>query len=187
MKKAVFLFCLAVLFFSPKLIYAHGFGVHAAHLSSILALNDQYKTLIENPRYQPYFIYGSIFPDIQYATGFKSTLQNLYQKIRATTLKEATKGWIPDNAAAFDGLTYEINTDQIPDTYPFGIDTHSDKYALAFAEYLLQQCEAVDPPGPSPGSFLPIVREVYPSRLTGIQLMVTAIYVMYQLDLLKKE
>lgn len=152
MKKALFFLCLVFLFINSKIIYSHGFGVHAAHLSSILALNDQYKTLIENPRYQPYFIYGSIFPDIQYAVNYKNVLQNLYQKIRAVTLRDATNGWIPDNAYAFDGLTYEINTDQIPDSYPFGIDTHNDKYALAFAEYLLEQCAPIDPPGPNPGS-----------------------------------
>jgi len=126
MKKAVFLFCLIAFSFTPKLIIAHGFGVHAAHLSSILALNDDYRVIIENPRYQPYFIYGSIFPDIQYAVNYKTVLQNLYQKIRTVTLRDATNGWIPDNAYAFEGLTYEINTDQIPDAYPFAIGVIKD-------------------------------------------------------------
>ncbi|MCF8242651.1 MAG: zinc dependent phospholipase C family protein [Melioribacteraceae bacterium] len=143
MKKAVFTFLLIIIIMSSKFIYSHGFGTHAAHYSSILALNDQYRTLIENPRYKPYFIYGSIFPDIQYATSFKTSLDNLYQEVE-------NSHW------AIEGLTYEIITDQIPDVgsipYPFGIDTHNDKYGMAFAEYLLQQCTPIDPPGPNPGS-----------------------------------
>jgi hypothetical protein len=136
-------------------MYAHGFGTHAAHYQSILALNDHYKDIIEHERYKPYFIYGSIFPDIQFATNYKASLQKLYQKIREIKIKDVISV-IPDNAAAFEGLTYEINTDQIPDPdvtqYPFGINTHDDKYGMAFAEYLLQQCKPIEPPGPNPGS-----------------------------------
>ncbi len=142
MRKAVIAFIVTFIILSSELIYSHGFGTHAAHYSSIIALNDQYKTLIENPKYKPYFIYGSIFPDIQYATNYKSALSELYQKIEDIT--------------GVEGLTYEIPVDQIPDVstipYPFGIDTHNDRYGMAFAEYLLQQCDPIDPPGPNPGS-----------------------------------
>lgn len=115
MKKAVFVIFVLIIFFS-KFVYSHGLGTHAAHYASILALNDQYKALIEDPRYKPYFIYGSIFPDIQYVGTYKETLAELYQKI--------------EDIDGVDGLTYEINTDQIPNVdvapYPFGIDTHND-------------------------------------------------------------
>ncbi|OGU51918.1 MAG: hypothetical protein A2080_01875 [Ignavibacteria bacterium GWC2_36_12] len=142
MKKQFLHFVIIFIITSSKLIFSHGFGTHAAHYSSILALNDQYRTLIEDPRYKPYFIYGSIFPDIQYAANYKSTLLDLYQKI--------------EDINGVEGLTYEISVDQIPDIssvpYPFGIDTHNDKYGMAFAEYLLQQCAPINPPGPNPGS-----------------------------------
>jgi hypothetical protein len=153
MRKYIYVI-IAVIIYSFTKANAHGFGAHAAHLSKIIALNDQYKTLLEDPRYQPYFVYGSIFPDIQYATNFKPGLQNLYSKIRQIKLPLISQ--IGIDVAAFDGLTYEIQLDQIPDQsvakYPFGIDTHDDKYGMAFAEYLLNQCDPIDPPGPNPGS-----------------------------------
>jgi hypothetical protein len=142
MKKAVFFSVLILLIVSAKNIYSHGFGVHAAHYEKIIELDEYYRLILENPRYKPYFIYGSIFPDIQYTSNYKSVLNDLYQKI------EDIDGVV--------GLTYEIETDEIPDInntiYPFGIDTHNDKYGMAFAEYLLQQCAPIDPPGPNPGS-----------------------------------
>lgn len=143
MKKAVFLFCLIILSFSSKLTIAHGFGAHAAHLQKIIELNlpGSYLDIITDSRYKPYFIYGSMFPDLQYTANYKSTLQDLYQKV------EDIDGVL--------GLTYEIPLDAIPSTdsapYPFGINTHHDKYAMAFAEYLFIQSGLPDPPGPDPG------------------------------------
>src|SRR5690554_1444367 len=143
MLKAVYMFFIAIVILFSKSTFSHGLGGHAAHYSAIIALNDQYRELIEDPRYKPYFIYGSIFPDIQYANNFKSTLVEMYAEIE-------NSHW------AIEGLTYTIITDQIPDVvvapYPFGINTHNDKYGMAFAEYLLQQCAPIDPPGPNPGS-----------------------------------
>ncbi len=142
MKKAVFVFLLTFLTINSKVTYPHGFGTHAAHYASIIALNDQYRALIENTRYKPYFIYGSIFPDIQYAANYKTSLLDLYQKI--------------EDLWGVEGASYIISVDQIPNAdviqYPFGINTHNDKYGLAFAEYLLQQCAPINPPGPNPGS-----------------------------------
>ncbi len=117
-------------------ISAHGFGGHAAHLSSILALNDQYSPLLSYPRYQDYFLYGSCFPDMQYQTIYKETLQSLYNKI---------KDYEYAGVKVFDGLTIETDMSEIlsNNVYPFGLDTHDPKYAMKFAEYLLVKAASI--------------------------------------------
>lgn len=79
MKRVLLFFCFLVTF--PGIISAHGFGTHMAHYPDILALNDSYKAIIEHPKYKPYFLYGSIFPDLQYAAHYKDVLNNLYSEI----------------------------------------------------------------------------------------------------------
>ncbi|MBC8175343.1 MAG: T9SS type A sorting domain-containing protein [Candidatus Marinimicrobia bacterium] len=128
----------------PKALMGYGFGAHLDHLESIIALNDQYLELYEDPRYQPYFLYGCMAADLQYTNKFKTGLLDLYQKVREITVLDIIHPL---------GLTYEISVDQIPDSeYPFGFNNHDSKYGLKFAEYMLQACEPIDPPGPNPGS-----------------------------------
>jgi hypothetical protein len=125
-----FLYFLLFLLFVYSKAYPHGFAMHVAHYPDIIALNDSYKSLIENSKYKPYFLYGSIFPDIQYANNYKATIHNLDQQIRDTK-----KGGIK----IFSGLSYLPDTTDIPDyKYPLGIDTHDDKYGMQFAEKLLE-------------------------------------------------
>ena len=143
MKKLV-LFTMLFFSFCNQIIWAHGLAGHVNHLDAVLALNDQYYALVSNPKYQPYFLYGTMFPDMQYSNKYKTSLAKLYTKIRETVYFAG----IPAN-----GLTYEIGTANVPDSdYPFGIDTHDEKYGFRFAEYLLNACAPIDPPGPNPGS-----------------------------------
>jgi len=139
MKRFLFVNLLVIACFIK--LQAHGFGIHAAHLAKVIALNDNYTTLLteQNGRFQPYFIYGSMFPDIQYAVNYKSALNNLYSKIRNYNYGLTIY--------PFDGLTYEIPTDKIPEPSaehpPFGFDTHHETYAMQFAEYLLSNSYSI--------------------------------------------
>ncbi len=116
-------------------LYSHGFGVHMAHVTRILNLNDNYRQIIQN--YEPYFLYGATFPDIQYAVSYKQTLQEIYKK--------AASYWFTS------GVRGEINMDQIPDyqpqQYPFGFDTHHEQNGIKFAEYMLEHSNQRFPGG----------------------------------------
>ncbi|NLT49890.1 MAG: hypothetical protein GXX85_03105, partial [Ignavibacteria bacterium] len=66
MKQKVMLLLLLVIAGFTNYLEGHGFGAHAKHFDVIKSMNlpGSYITLIEDARYKPYFIYGSIFPDI---------------------------------------------------------------------------------------------------------------------------
>lgn len=152
MKKIILILFLWLLF-QTNIMFSHGFGGHSAHLQKLVELNLSQSNieLINHPKYSPYFLYGSMFPDIQYTSNYKDVLEILYSKIRNVKIYEVSE--INVNQPAFDGLTYELPLSNIPDDdYVFGIDTHDDKYAMRFAEYLLNQANLPDPPGPDPGS-----------------------------------
>jgi hypothetical protein len=126
-------------------VLAHGLGTHLKLYEKIIEKNlpHSYINLISDGRYRPYFLYGCVFADIQYAASFKSALTDLYAKTREIEM------W---GIRVFDGLTYQIGVADIPDyQYVFGFDTHHEKYGMKFAEYLLSSCNLPDVPGPDPG------------------------------------
>jgi len=150
--KRLLIFIIIFLCFFKQIARAHGFGLHLKLYDKIIEKNlpQSYIPLISDPRYRPYFLYGCMFPDIQYANKFKPVLQNIYSKIRSIKLLQISE--LNININAFDGLTYEIGLSDIPDyQYVFGFDTHHEKYGIQFAEYMLTTCGFSDIPGPDPG------------------------------------
>ncbi|MDA3838141.1 MAG: T9SS type A sorting domain-containing protein [Candidatus Delongbacteria bacterium] len=128
-------------------LFAHGFAVHVSQYDKIIEYYDtigysgEYYQLLQ--AWPQYFKYGSILPDMQYINELKPALLDIYQQVFNQTLNH---------------LTYEINMTDVPDvrgpngSCSWGIDTHHPKYALQFAQYLLDQAVLPDPPGVDPGA-----------------------------------
>ncbi|MGH1366323.1 MAG: T9SS type A sorting domain-containing protein [Calditrichia bacterium] len=135
--KLLLIFVLMTLFTTTHL-NAYGFASHMAHKDEILAIyppGTPIGDLITT--HEAYFLYGSIFPDAQFANRLKSSLTDIYDEVEGTF--------------GVKRVTYKILVDNVPDgDFPFGFDTHHPLYGLDFAEFMLQQANLPNPPGPNP-------------------------------------
>jgi hypothetical protein len=121
--------------------YPYAFSAHMDHYNDVLEVyppGTPIGNLISDPECKPYFLYGSIFPDVQFSARLKPMLQELYQMI--------------EDRSECEGMEYEINLDGVPlYEWPFGTSMHHPRYALEFAHFLIEQASLPDPPGPDPG------------------------------------
>lgn len=128
-------------------LFGHANTVHNSlindvldYLESTYGTGNTYYQVIST--YPNFFKYGSTLPDMQYVNASKPTLESIYSDV---------------NDAFSCSITYEIIMDEVPDpdgvnaSYSFGINTHNKEYAFAFAQYLLDQANLMDPPGNDPG------------------------------------